>query len=185
MNVMQAAAAKSIKEYQEYLEARKREEAESERQLELLIEEENRKRHAKEDLVWEKQRLERENLMRDVLHQRDGQLLEKEQSKLAHVENRRLICEQVAEELSAEAELDRKERELLLLRARERISGYDKQIEEAKVKREIAKAQERQEFQKTQQAETNYAAFLEREKIQTDLNGYVPRNFGLKTGKWE
>lgn len=178
-------SAKSIREYQDYLAARKREEAEMERQLEVLIEEENRKKHAKEDLVWEKQRLERENLMRDVLHQRDEQLLEKERAKLANVENRKLINVQVAEELAAEAELDRRDSQRRLDRARERISGYDKQIEEARVKREITKAQERQEFQKTQQAEVNYAAFLEREKLKTDVNGYVPRNFGLKTGKWE
>lgn len=174
-----------IRDYQDYLAQRKAEERKMEQELEVLVAIENQKIMEKEDMMREREEVARRNLMVDVMRQRDGQIALHEREKLRTLREKEIDAENLHYEMMEGLELEREQRAKHFLKGREIVKAYDQQIQLAADLKAMEKAQAVQEFSKTQAAEIQYAAYLNREKQRTEAAGFVSRKYGIKSTNWD
>jgi len=173
------AMRKDIQEYRLYLQRRKEEEARMEQEMERLVAEDLARANAQRDAVWDRERLAREKLMRDVYSSRAEQLIHKQQLKKeeeGQIQEEKREAE--FERERAQAELEKEERLEQVtsqrrkqdLEAQMKINAYRKELEQ-----EAAKA----EKESALQAEKEYRERLVRFKKDTIETS--KKNYGLKS----
>ncbi|XXQ34884.1 Trichohyalin-plectin-homology domain-containing protein [Plasmodiophora brassicae] len=172
---------KDMQQYLAYREAEKARAANEETQLEALRQAELAKVAQKQDLVWQKEQLARDKLMKEVLESRHMQLLEKDErlrrEKHAPWQNEGLLNQLQGDgSSSADDEAEKKRKMAETLRH---------QMEDNRYRREMDRAERFYEMRAAQLAEQRFQEQLQKEieHDQANLGKSLP-SYGLKQMVW-
>lgn len=167
--------------YRKYLEERKVHEAEIERQLEQLCQEEMERANAKRDMQWMREKSAREKLMKNVYEGRYEQIKQKEEDaykrEMEIYYDRQTMDREIAAAMNAEEEEDRKIKEDQVIRRNQ----LNRQKEYNQNRRQLEDAQKFREEEMSVQAERQYNAFLERERQMFEAKAYKPQVRGKRS----
>lgn len=167
--------------YRKYLEERKVHEAEIERQLEQLCQEEMERANAKRDMQWMREKSAREKLMKNVYEGRYEQIKQKEEDaykrEMEIYYDRQTMDREIAAAMKAEEEEDRKMKEDQVIRRNQ----LNRQKEYNQNRRQLEDAQKFREEEMSVQAERQYNAFLERERQMFEAKAYKPQVRGKRS----
>lgn len=174
-----ARAAADIREFRAYLAARKAEEARMEQEMNRLIQEDLDRANQQRDLQWQREALNREKLMKNVLETRQKQMEEKNLSQQRENQEK-LLEKQLAEEerlaaLRAEEAEIQAEKDI----ARRRKIELEQQMKVNRHRTELSKQLQLAEKEAAEEAEREYKARLERFKQSTIDQS--KRNYGLQS----
>lgn len=167
--------------YRKYLEERKVHEAEIERELEKLCQEEMERANAKRDMQWLREKNAREKLMVDVYEGRYKQIKEREES--AYRQEMEVYYDRQC--MDREIEAANKEELAEDLKIKEdqvkRRHQLNRQKEHNQNRRQLEDAQKFREEEMSVQAERQYRGFLERERRVFEAKAYKPQTFGRQS----
>jgi len=172
--------------YQAYLGQRKSEDKAMEHELERLVKDEMDRANSKRDMQWMRERLAREQLLKDVYDGRREQVKQKEQERFHEEQQlareRQAIEKEMVVATTIQLDEDMAERAKELRRA----SDLEKQIQANENKKKIAEAQILSQMESSLVAERQYRAFIQREKNAAEqrLNEAKERSFGRKAAQW-
>lgn len=173
-----AAQQRDIVEFKAYLQRRREEERRMELEMERLIQEDLDRSNLKRDLQWEKERLAREKLMREVYEGRSAQLAEKARRRAQEEE------EVFMEKRAAEIEIARAQEEELAQLAEEkraaqrRLRDLDSQVSINRERKRLQKEALEAELRAAEEAERVYKLKLDEFRHSTIEQS--KRNYGIK-----
>lgn len=170
--------------YQSYLRQRKEEERVMDIELERLVKDEMDRANSKRDMQWMRERLAREQLLKDVYEGRAIQVIQKEKERF-HEEHqldreRQAIEKEIIKAKELQEQEDREEKVKELRRA----TDLEKQIQANQNAKKIAEAQVLSQMESSLEAERQYRAFIQREKRAAEMRAQPTKNFARKTAEW-
>jgi len=169
-----------ILEFRAYLRRRKEDERRMEQELERLVQEDLDRANLQRDVQWERERLARDRLMKDVYDTRARQMDDKAAAKAREEE------ELFMEKRAAEIEVARvHEQELAELREEKlamqrRLRDLDSQVSINRERKRLAREELMAELRQAEEAERVYKQKLEQFRVNTIEQS--KRNYGIKGG---
>ena len=172
------AQRRDILEFRNYLRRRKEEERRMEMEMERLVQEDLDRSNAQRDLQWEKERLARDKLMKNVYETRSAQLEEKART-LAREEEEMHYEKRAAEiEVARVQEEELRELQEEKLAAARRLRDLDSQVAINRERRRLQKEELEAELRQAEEAERLYKDKLEQFRRNTIEQS--KRNYGIK-----
>lgn len=170
--------------YQFYLKQRKSEEAAMEEELEWLVKDEMERANSKRDMQWMREKLARQQLLKDVYQGRELQVHHKEHERFHEEQQlareREAIDKEIVKAKQLQLQEDTEERDKEWRRA----ADLEKQMLANSNRKKIAEAQVLSQMESSQEAERQYRAFIERERRVAREKEAQTKSYGRKTAQW-
>jgi hypothetical protein len=175
-NIAQQRA--DIVEFRNYLARRREEERRMEVEMERLIQEDLDRSNARRDVQWEKERLAREKLMKEVYDTRAKQVFERELMKKEEAKEKEFLKSLAAEDARRAAELEAEEDRQAKDAAARRKFELEQQMKTNQNRLDMMQQAKMAEKLAAEEAERVYQERLRQYKQQ--VTEQSARNYGLK-----
>lgn len=170
---------REIMQFRSFLASQRESDRGREAEIDKLIQQDLGRANRKRDLQHQREELARQRLREGVRETLSHQLVEKAQRKVLENEKTRREMIEMKDQTKRELELQALEEKQERDRALAHRKDLEKQIQQGRMKKNLATARVALEKEFSEQAEAQYRMFLARERKETQ-QGHVKRSHGLK-----